>query len=451
MNYTQSLEYLENIYKSNSQRNMQSLLKVLDKLGNPQDKLKVIHVAGTNGKGSTCAMLTSILIEAGYKVGTFTSPHLETYNERITINNIMISDEDLANQISLVEETVKLTETSLSFFEVFTVATYNYLFKQQVDIAIIEVGLGGRLDCTNVVKSPILSVITSISYDHMKLLGNTLEQITKEKAGIIKKNCPVVLYSAIDKVYNVVYETAMQNNSKLYHLKWEDFSIDIKQLTVEQTNFSITSRFFNYNDLTIRLLGKYQIYNASNLLLCIYALKQAGIIIEDKALKQGLLKAKWAGRMEVVQIAQEMPPIILDGAHNYDGVLAYCQSMKEYFKHKNITLVVGFLGDKQFDKMLRSLALIANTIILTEPNNKRALSADVLYETFKTFEKEIKEKKHIIIQKDYKNAINTALDITLNSDIISVVGSLYLVGDVKAYLAKGWLIYDRFQGGTAKI
>ncbi len=422
------MTYLENIYTKNAKRNKESLLAVLSAFNNPQNSLKIIHVAGTNGKGSSCAMLTSVLVAAGYTVGTFTSPHLTRYNERITIDNKEISDTELAHELTLVKDTatdVLGDSEQLSFFEIFTIAMYNHLNRKNVDFAVVEVGLGGRLDCTNVMESSILSVITHIHFDHTHILGETLEKIAFEKAGIIKKNCPVVLYSAKDEVYNVVKEIAEKNEAKLYYE--DEVKTEIKHMSLDYTEFSASCSRFNYENVKIGLLGSYQVYNATHILLCVHALRESGVLISDEAMFKGLENAFWAGRMEVLS---KKPYIIIDGAHNIDGIKSFADTAKIYFTHKKLIVVFGVSSDKDYTQMLKEISALefVETIILTEASYSRALPAKAM--------KDIAAQlgKHIIVESNYKKAVDTAISLCGENDFVCVIGSLYLLGDVRPYV-----------------
>ena len=426
MNYTDSLKYLEKVYTLNAKRNKESLMKVLGMFDMPQNKIKTIHIAGTNGKGSACAMVAQILAEAGHSVGMFNSPHLEKYNERITINGEMISDDDLAAEITAVEKAANEAlgvEMGLSFFEILTLSAFNYFAKKQVDYAVIEVGLGGRLDCTNVMESPVLTVITSISFDHMHLLGNTLPEIAAEKAGIIKDNRPVVLFTNPDDVYDVVKKKAELHNAPLYYAQ-NGINTEIKSRSLHMTNFSAECEHFKYDNVGLSLLGNYQVFNASNVLLCVKALRDYGLELTDDIVLNALAKVRWPGRMEVLS---EKPVVIIDGAHNHAGAISVKNTFNDYFAEKKTILIVGILKDKQYDKMINELADIADVVIVTEVDNDRSLPAEDL-------EDAILGIKEIIVEKDCKKAFDMAFEMAEDDDIILVAGSLYLLGDLRPYI-----------------
>jgi len=427
MNYDESLLYIKESYEKKGVKHpLEDLKSILKKMGSPEDKIKIIHVAGTNGKGSSCAMLTSILIEAGFKVGTFTSPHLRRYNERIRINNSEIEDYDFARHASII----KNAEENLSFFEILTLMAYNYFYEQNVDYAVIEVGLGGKHCPTNIV-IPVLSVITKIGYDHMNYLGNTLESIASEKACIIKKTSDAVLYLNEGIVYNVVKEAAREQNAGFYYLS--EYDCEIKKRGTDETIFSVSSKFFEYKNIRLKMLGDYQVYNACNLMLAVHVLKNIGLPITDAHVYDGLIKARWPGRMEIIR---ENPLILLDGAHNADGADEFNKTLGNYFPGKRIIVVTGMLRDKEYSKILRAVAERASHVILTMPDTKRALDpaelADVLDDT------KIKTET----QPDYKKALDMAVSLSGADDMVCVTGSLYLVADARNYL---------IEKGTVKI
>ncbi len=433
------LEYLESSYTKGSRHDRERFIAVMAAFHNPIDKVKTIHVSGTNGKGSTCAMLTSILISAGYTVGTFTSPHLENFTERIKINNKEISEEGLALQVEKIKaETERLygENASLGFFEILAGAAFNFFYESKVDIAIIETGIGGEKDCTNIIKAPLVSVITSISLDHMEYLGGTVVEIAREKAGIIKKDCALVLYSLLnsdsDLVYNEVHGMFQLKNSKknsniFFYI--QDFNVTIKRKDLYNTVFSVSCKYFEYEDITLSMLGDYQIYNCCNMLLVISALKAAGFDVPNAAVYDGLLKASWSGRMEVFS---RNPFIMLDGAHNEDAILKLCNEVDYYFRHKDIILIIGMLKGKNLSTALNSLINKAKTVIFTQPDDRRAANADLLL-------KEFSHKENTVVYRSYQDAIHYACSLVGQNHVILIAGSLYLVGNCRKYLRRNHL------------
>ena len=350
MNYTECIHYLEKEVGFGSVPGLERIQALCDKLGNPERELSVIHVAGTNGKGSAVAMLSSILKEAGYCVGTYTSPHLDRYNERFIINGQQISDDDFAKEITLMknicDELAEEGKDVPTLFEIVTGAAFHYFAEKKVDILILEVGLGGKYDATNIIPHPLLSLIMSISIDHTDFLGDSIEKIAAEKAGIIKKNCPVVLYSQDKIVYNIMWTKSQEMNAPLYSP--QNAEVHISSQTLEGTVFSVKTDLLNLPDLKLSMLGDYQIHNCITVLEACAVLQKNGLSLSEDAIRTGLKNARWAGRME---ICGKDPLILLDGAHNADGILQLAASIQTYFEQKKVTLILGVLGDKEYTKM----------------------------------------------------------------------------------------------------
>ena len=343
MNYQECIHYLEEDVGFSSIPGLERIQYLCDLLGNPEQRLPVIHVAGTNGKGSAVAMLSSILKEAGYRVGAYTSPHLERYNERYLLNGAEISDDDFAKEITLMRQLCeKLAAEGKpvpTLFEITTGAAFHYFYEKQVDVLILEVGLGGRFDATNVVPHPLLSLIMSISIDHTDFLGDTIEKIAMEKSGIIKKNCPVVLYSQAELVYNIIKDAAARMDAPFYCLN--DAEIRVASQTLEGTVFSVKNKCFSLENLELSLLGTYQLENCLAVLEACLVLNKNGLSIPEGAIRNGLKNARWAGRME---LCGKAPLVILDGAHNADGIRQLANSLSVYFKEKRLPLFSVFWG-----------------------------------------------------------------------------------------------------------
>lgn len=427
MNYNECIHYLEEEVGFGSVPGLERIQALCDKLGNPEQGLSVIHVAGTNGKGSAVAMLSSILQAAGYRVGTYTSPHLDRYNERFIINGEEISDDAFAKEITLMkkicdelEEEGKAVPT---LFEIVTGAAFHYFSVQKVDILILEVGLGGKYDATNIIPNPLLSLIMSISIDHTDFLGDSIEKIAAEKAGIIKKNCPVVLYSQDKIVYNIMWTTAQEWNAPFYCP--ENAEVHISSQTLEGTVFSVKTDLLDMKDLELPLLGSYQIGNCITVLEACAVLRERGISLSDEAIRTGLKNAHWAGRME---ICGNDPLVLLDGAHNADGILQLANSIKTYFNEKKVTLILGVLGDKEYNKMAELILPHADAVILTEPHSERKLDVFSLARSISDHE------GTIYTEKEIEAAFEKALSITPAEGIILCCGSLYMIGAMRTYI-----------------
>ena len=427
MQYSECIEYLEHEVGFASRPGLERIRVLCDALGNPERRLSVIHIAGTNGKGSAAAMLSSILKEAGYRVGTYTSPHLERYNERFLINSEAISDEVFAEEVTLMRQVSRTLaqegQEVPTLFELLTGAAFHYFLEQKVDVVVLEVGLGGAYDATNVVPAPLLSLIMSISMDHTNFLGDTIEKIAAEKAGIIKKNCPVVLYSQDKIVYNIVERVAAEMHAPLFCP--QNAKSSIHSQTLEGTVFSVEQNGLPLADLFLPLLGSYQIANCITVLEACAVLRERGLSLSEEAIRSGLQKTRWAGRME---ICGREPLVLLDGAHNADGILQLANSLSVYFGQKKLTLLLGVLGDKEYQKMTEEILPFADTVVLTEPQNERRLEVSTLAHTISHFDGKI------YLEKDIAKAYESALAQTKRDGILLCCGSLYMIGAIKAHL-----------------
>ena len=384
MTYEESLNYLNWLAVFGIKEGLQRIKALAEKLNQPQNFYETIHVTGTNGKGSVCAMLAEILKADGKTVGLFTSPHLESYCERIKINGENISENDFAAQIELV----KNCNVECTHFEALTAAAFNYFKQRQVDIAVIEVGLGGTLDSTNII-TPKISVITNVALDHENILGN-IESIARNKAGIIKPNVPVVT-GATGLPLEIIREVADKNNSPLYEVN-------------------------EPADVKLNLRGDYQKFNAA---LAIQTAKVFGIA--DEKIFTALERVTWAGRFEIVDT--KFGKVIIDGAHNPDGATALRQSLDKDFPTGKRVWLFGALADKNFDEMIKILFRRDDFVIVTPPNSERAATAEILCKRL---------TENGIENISIKN-LHKAVEKFLHFDRIKIAaGSLYLIGDARA-------------------
>ena len=388
MTYEESLKYLDWLAIFGIKEGLERTKNLMAKLNEPQNCYNTIHVTGTNGKGSVCAMLTEILRADGLNVGLFTSPHLESYCERISVNGENISEKDFAAQI----ERVKNCNVDATHFETLTAAAFDYFKRRQVDIAVIEVGLGGALDSTNVI-TPKVAVITNIALDHENVLGD-LENIARNKAGIIKPNVPTVT-GATGEPLKIIREVAKKNNSPLYEVTTP---IDVK----------------------INLRGEYQKFNAA------IAMKTAKVLgIDDEKILIGLAHVKWAGRFEIFDT--KFGKIIIDGAHNPNGATALRQSLDKYFPTGKRTFIFGALADENFEEMIKILFRADDFVIVTPPNSKRAAKVEMLCEKLTSY-----GIKNIGVEN-----LSDALKKFLQAEGLKIAaGSLYLIGDVRTQILK---------------
>lgn len=430
MNYKEVMDYINNVQRLGSNLGLERTEKLLELLGNPHKKLKCIHIAGTNGKGSTTAIITQILIEAGYKVGMYTSPYIEDFEERIQINRKNIPKDDLVkiiNKVSVaVNEVIKLGYSHPTQFEIITCGMFLYFYNQNVDYAVIEVGLGGRLDSTNVI-TPLLSIITSISYDHMEILGNTLSEIAYEKAGIIKDNVPVVLYPQKIEAQKVIEQIAINKNSKIIKVNKncvnyiETHSINDNGQKLLLQKIKITTSNNSYS-LEFALLGKHQLLNCATAVYAAEELIKLGIKINKTHIVNGIKNVKWPARMEIIK---SYPWIVLDGAHNIDGITKLTQSIPFYFKYNKLILILGILKDKKVDDMVKEIVPMAQKVITVTPNSNRAETCTEL----KKIVKKYNSNCEAIL--DYKEAFNKAFSCCNKDDLLLICGSLYMVGDMR--------------------
>ena len=399
--------------------------ELLRRLGNPQDDLKVIHVAGTNGKGSVSKYLEEGLSACGYKMGLYTSPYIETFNERIRYDGADISDEDLEyygqKVVSAAEAMVADGLDSPTEFEVVTAIAFLYFADRQADITILEVGLGGIGDSTNVVKSPLASVITSISYDHMAQLGSSLAEIAVNKAGIIKTGCPVIANVPQRDAAKIIARKAYAMGSRLYDIS------GIRAAVSDETPFSqkVSMELYekSYSDVEISMVGRHQAENLKTALATLEILRKSGAVkLDREALYEGLKRARQPGRFEVIS---EDPLVIIDGAHNEAGAQALLETMAQHFAGKKILLVAGILADKEIDSIVKFLTKITDHIIVTEPDNPRKLAAEKLAEHVADFGVAAEAVS------DVEAAVHRAKELADGYDVILFAGSLYLIGDVR--------------------
>lgn len=424
MNYQEALAYINDKDKYGSRLGLDSVGRLLELLGNPQDELKYIHIAGTNGKGSTSSYLAHCLQEAGYKVGLFTSPYLERFNERMQINGLDIPDEDLAKITDIVRTKANIMVSEglehPTTFEIVTAIAFVYYMEEKTDYVVLEVGLGGRYDSTNIIKSSIASVITTLDYDHTEILGDTLGKIAYQKAGIIKKDGIVISYPQEEEALKVLKEVSNEMNAELYLTPIDNITIN------EETEFGSSFDYYYNNsqlkDVKISMIGEYQIYNAVMAITTLLVLRDKKLLnIKDEDIYKGLFKTKWIGRLEVLR---RQPTFLIDGAHNLQGINQLTKALN-LFKYQNLILGIGILKDKDYEHMIALLAPLADKVIVTEVNMPRKLIAeDLAYEVRKYTPK-------VYIEEDINQAIKKSFELADKQDLIVFCGSLYLVGEVR--------------------
>jgi dihydrofolate synthase/folylpolyglutamate synthase len=425
MDYQQTIDYLYNTLPMFSRmgsaafkKDLTNTLLLCERLGNPHQKFKSIHVAGTNGKGSVSHMLAAVLQTAGYKTGLYTSPHLYDFRERIKVNGTMCEKDFVVDFVERIQPSIK--EIQPSFFEITVAVAFDYFARQKVDVAVIEVGLGGRLDSTNVI-TPELSIITNIGWDHMNMLGNSLQEIAFEKAGIIKKNIPVVIGEVLPETKTVFEEKAREKNAELYYAETNfrerafSFSDESLQVNYERNDHTVVA-------LKTDLPGIYQVKNVRTVLTAIQVLKQTGWQIDEAAIKSALQNVKkltgLLGRWEIIR---REPTVILEVAHNKDGVAQMLQHLQK-IHFDQLHLIIGMVKDKEVEQVLQLLP--ANAIYyFTQAHIPRALDASLLKETALRFS--LKGSSY----DDVNTALQHALTKASKDDLIIVCGSIFLVAE----------------------
>lgn len=429
MHYTEVEEYLLNIPKFTKKNSLENTAYLLEKLNNPQENMKIIHVAGTNGKGSVCAYTASILKEAGYLVGLFTSPHLVDIKERFQINGQVIDEQDFLEAFHRIKETsdevVKEGLCHPSFFEFLFLMSILIFHKKKVQYAVLETGLGGRLDATNVIKNPVMTIITSISYDHTEYLGDTLDKIAFEKAGIIKQGVPIVFDGDKEEVTGVIAKVAHTKGSKPISVSENDY--EISSMDDKSIDFSINSSYDEGNTFRVNNPAAYQVKNA---VLAIKAIRELFYEhgIANTLIKEGIIKTVWPGRME--QIA---PGIYVDGAHNLDGITSFVETAKRLAIGKKVEVLFSAVSDKDYHKMIEYLLkeLECNQYYITRLQNNRALSLDDMYRCF-----EEATNKPIILCENTDFAFKEIHKNKTDESVVFCVGSLYLVGEIKRLIGR---------------
>lgn len=366
MTYEEAIKYIHGVSNFFCKPGLDRIRELCEGLGNPQKKLRFIHVAGTNGKGSVCAMLNSVLCKAGYKVGLYTSPYVREFNERMRVNSKNIPNKTLARITERVKAVAENMDDGPTEFELITAIAFEYFLEERCQVVILEVGMGGRLDATNIIDAPLLSIITGIAIDHTAFLGDTIELIAGEKAGVIKEKS-VALFGGEDSVAEAVIAKECAKMQSVL-CKTDYSKLKIKSMSLDGSCFDYRSRC----DVKLSLLGSYQPKNAAIVLDAIDNLLGIGLKVSEEDLRQGLLEARWPARFEIIG---RDPLIIFDGAHNPQGICAAVESIKEYFGSEKVVIVSGVLRDKDYKAIAESLSTVAERVFTITPDNPRALPA----------------------------------------------------------------------------
>lgn len=421
MNYAEARVYLDEVSKYGSVLGLENMRELLDRLGNPQDDLKFIHISGTNGKGSVLAYLSTILSGAGYRTGRYISPTLFSYRERIQVDEQKIEKESLARHVTAIAKAIDEMKAenagNPTAFEVETALAFLYFKEKDCDIVVLETGLGGALDATNIIKTTVMEVIAPISMDHMEFLGDTLEKIAMQKAGIIKPHTSVVSASQEADAKKVLANVCKENRCNMY-------MVDPTQITdviydVEEQQFT----YKNWKDIKITLAGSYQILNAALALEGVEELRRLGYHLTDEQVRKGLYRAVWRGRFTLLS---KNPAVIIDGAHNPGAAKELKHSLDLYFKGKNLYYIFGVFQDKDYQEVIRLTAPMAKHIITVQtPGNPRALPANELKEAVRLVNPSVEAAQSI------QEAVKKSLQMAKKEDAIIIFGSLSFLGEAE--------------------
>ena len=419
LTYDDALSYIENYTWSKTRPGLSRTYELLEVLGNPQDALKFVHVAGSNGKGSTCAMLSSILSKSGLKTGFYLSPHLSGFCERFQIDGAQISEEDFIDTTRKVAAAADRLGDHPSQFEISTAIAFLYFKTQSCDIVVLEVGMGGSLDSTNVIKAPELAIICNIGLDHTDFLGSTLAEIAENKAGIIKPGCEVVCYEMASEALSIIENRCKELNTPLHISKFDNLNC---------LSRSLKSQSFSYEGAkySISLLGKHQCKNASVAIEAVKVLRSRGWTISDEALRFGLRDAKWPARFEILSLD---PIFILDGGHNPQCASSIAQAISDYLPKQKLRLIIGMLADKNVSEVIDILAPKVSEFYCLTPDSDRAMPADELAALIMS--KGLSAKSY----SSSEECLSELLE-SVSEQAIMAFGSLYLAGELRESAAK---------------
>ncbi len=414
MNYEEAVAYINNVDWFTSNLGLSRIRELLSMLGNPQDGLRFVHVAGTNGKGSTASMLSSVLTASGYRTGLYISPYIIEFNERIQIDGEYIPNEDLAEITSEIRPLADSMEDHPTVFELITAIAMVYFSRRKCDIVVLEVGLGGEMDATNVIHCPEVAVITAIDFDHTQILGSKIQEIATAKAGIIKEHGRVVNYGNRAEANSVIEAVCRERNA---FLAYPDFS------KIEVTKSSIdgqTVSYGEYRDLFLPLPGVYQKYNLAVALTAADQLRELGWNITERSVREGIRKTKWPARFEVLG---RNPVFIVDGGHNPHGVSGTVESLKTYFPDRKIVFLLGIMADKDVESVLNMIVPLAKTVYTVMPRNSRSMDSGKLAGEIRSM------GVPAFVCASVAEGVRKAFDAE-NEGVICALGSLYMSGDV---------------------
>ncbi|MDO4568246.1 MAG: folylpolyglutamate synthase/dihydrofolate synthase family protein [Clostridia bacterium] len=426
MNYTEAISYIHGMSGRGSKLGLTRITELLRRIGDPHKQLRFVHVAGTNGKGSTAAMLSFILTAAGYKVGLYISPFIDRFNERIQLNNVPISDDELAEITGYVHDYAEAMTPDLpTEFEVITAVGFEFFARSKCDIVVLEVGLGGEFDSTNVISTPEVAVITPVDFDHTRTLGNSIEEIAHAKAGIIKPHGEVVAHGESAAVLRVLSDRCSQVGATLHTV---DYSLLLEEA------YSLHGQQFSYGryaHIKTTLLGAYQPRNAAIVITAVEVLRERGFAISDTALYQGFECVRWPGRFELLC---EDPVFIVDGGHNPHGIRGTCDSIRRYFGDEKLSVILGVMADKDVDGMLDALVPHANVVYAVEPDNYRSMSCAEIVQRV------CLRGCDAVACSTVEDGVSRALTAATAGSRLIAVGSLYMAGEVRRYFQEKRLL-----------
>ena len=408
------LEYLHGLNSQQIRLGLEPISRLLDRLNNPHEMYGAVLIGGTNGKGSIAAMVASILVQGGFRVGLYTSPHLIDVRERIRVDGLMITQEEMA---SCIRDVRKELREDITYFEFLTAVAFLHFCRAQIHVAVLEVGLGGRLDATNVV-TPFVSVVSNISLDHRAYLGNSLKAIAREKAGIIKQRGICVTAVKQRQVIHVLEEICLKREASLFRLG-QDMTVRVKHSGA----FTYRGMGACYEDLLIPLKGRHQVENAALAIAAVESMRAKGFEMDDGAISRGIRNTRWEERLEVLQ---REPTVLVDGAHNPAGISVLCRALKTEFVYKRLVVIFGVLNDKDYESMLRRIVPLTDHLIITRPQTNRAMPPGEILPLASRYGHQI-----IAVVENLQDALKQALAWADMKDLICVTGSLYLVGEAK--------------------
>lgn len=419
MTYEQAVKKINSLLRFGIKPGLERIRMLLQKMGNPQERLSFVHVAGTNGKGTTCTLISSVLVQAGYRTGLFTSPYVTDFRERFQINGTMIPKEDLASLLDeifpIVEDMANSGEV-VTEFELITALALEWFARERCEFVVLEVGLGGRFDATNIISCPMVGVITSISLDHTAVLGNTVEQIAFEKAGIIKPEGVTVVYPEQQPgVWQVLEQAAKERNNRLIRA-------ELGAVRCKRAEITGSVLYYRGMELTLPFLGEHQVKNACTALAAIEMLKEKGADIADQALQLGFSQARLPARMELLSVC---PTVLLDGGHNPQGAAALANVIRSFLKGKRIIAIIGMMSDKDSRAALAQIAPLCEEILTLRPENPRSLSSQELAKVASEF------CPRVVAMDDREQAFLQALEQAGPEGAVFVCGSFFLAGEMR--------------------